>query len=130
METQKYRIREGQRHYMREPGSRRGMACYTGGQIVNLTPQQARGLRDKLIPMSETPDKTAKRETAAPKEFYMKHSGAGKYNVYSATQPDKPLNENLLSKAQAEDAVKKLTAGEPVKLREDEDDDFDFLDKE
>lgn len=122
-EVQKYRVKPGQRHYMRDQKGKRGSTCYTGGQIVKLTPAQARPFRDKLIPVTETEDKIQKQEAAPTPEFYSKHSGAGKYNVFSATQPDTALNESPMTKKEAEDAVAKLLKGEEVKLRDDEDDD-------
>lgn len=114
-QLQEYRIAPGQRHYMREPGQKRGMTCFTAGQKVKLYPHQAKPFRDKLIPVKQSQEQASQSIQPKQAEFFKKHSGAGKYNVFSATQADVALNEEPMTKAEAEKAVKDLLAGGDVR---------------
>lgn len=107
----KYRIAPGQKHYMRvqkKPGKKGGMVCHTEGQVVELTDRQARAFRDKLVPMDQTADQLAKKETAVPPEFSLHHVGAGRYNVVNAQK--KPVNEKPMPKEEAKKVMADLLA--------------------
>ncbi len=99
----KYRLKPGQKHYKRKDYTKKGMVLYQGGQVIELTKEQAENISDKLMPLDDTDkslatakaaeDKTATK--AADKLPKVISAGGGKWNVLHP-ETGKPMNDILL----------------------------------
>lgn len=119
MEKRKYRIRRGQKHYLR--GVRRSNNVFVAGEIIELFPHQAKQIMDKLIPLDvpqepgedPTPDNTAAALT-------IKHVGGGRFNVIHP-ETGEPINDSTLTRTEAE----ALISGGKLKGKSGDDGDAD-----
>lgn len=118
MSKRRYRIRRGQKHYMR--GTGRGTNVFTAGQVIELYPLQAKGIMDKLIPLDEPqePGEDPTPENTAP-EMELKHVGGGRYNVIHP-ETGEPINDETLSKTEAEEMISSGTSREGDETDDDE----------
>lgn len=100
MQKRRYRIRPGQKHYMRGVGKDNNV--FTAGQVIELYPHQAMNIMDKLIPLDaeQEPGDDPTPVNTAP-ELELKHVGGGRYNVIHPETGD-PINDAPLTKAEAE----------------------------
>jgi len=100
MEKRRYRLRPGQKHYIRGEG--RETNIFVGGDVIELYPKQALGIKDKIIevdtgraPTSEPPP-----ENTAPRP-HLQSTGRNRYNVIHP-ETGEPINEAPLTRAEAE----------------------------
>ena len=109
----KYRLKPGQKPYKRKEYTKKGMVLYQGGQISDLTKEQAETISDKLMPLDDTDKSLAlkaaadeKTETkSADKKPKVVSAGGGKWNVLHP-ETGKPMNDILLSQEAAERIAK------------------------
>ncbi len=109
----KYKIKKGQKHYIRGQGKRNNLA--KGGDIIDLSREQARYIMDKLDLVDE--DDNVVEETDADRnppvttgEYKTKHKGAGKYDVLHP-ETGEAINDKPLPRGQAEDLRDELNEG-------------------
>lgn len=116
-----YRIAPGQKHYMRNSNGR-GMTQYMEGQTITLTDEQAKNIKDKLVPVEQTADDLAKEaEEKVLAKFEIINAGSNLFNVVNKTT-GKAMNEEPLGEKEALDLHKKLEAGETVEVKAPEPD--------
>lgn len=121
----KYRLKPGQKHYKRKDYTKSGMVLYQGGQIIELTREQAENISDKLMPLDDTDKslasvKAAEDNTAtktADKLPKVVSAGGGKWNVLHP-ETGKPMNDILLDMEAATRIAKDFV---PKEKKEDED---------
>lgn len=104
----KYRLKPGQKHYKRKDYTKKGMVLYQGGQIIELTKEQAENISDKLMPLDDT-DKSLAVTKAAEDKMVTKtadklpkvvSAGGGNWNVLHP-ETGKPMNDVLLDQEAA-----------------------------
>ena len=102
----KYRIKRGQKHWVRNDG--RGSILKTEGDIVELSEEQARTIRDKLEFVEATVEEEKETEVlrSEPGQPRLEHVGDDRYNIIHP-ETGQPINKNgPLSKTQAEMILK------------------------
>lgn len=110
MKKNRYRIRKGQKHYLR--GTRANVNVFTAGQVIELYPHQARYIMDKLIPLDapQEPGEDPTPDDSAP-ALEIKHVGGGRFNVIHP-ETGEAINDSPLSKAEAEELISSGTSRE------------------
>ncbi len=111
MERRRYRLKRGQKHYMR--GTGRGTNLFRGGDVIELYPSQAHAIRDKLIELgtNRPPEPEAAPEETAAKP-HLRHRGGGRYDVIHP-ETKKPINKVPLSRKDAEALADGTAEAEP-----------------
>lgn len=102
----RFRIKQGQQHYIRFGSGRRGgLKLAKAGDTVELTENQAKAFQDKLDPLEPTVQEqlATKKENEAAK-LRVESDGKGHFNVVH-TVTGKPINQKPLTRKEAEEVA-------------------------
>ena len=109
----KYKIRKGQKHYMRGQGKNNNL--FKGGDVIELSREQARYIMDKLDLVDEDGHVVVETEEdrnppATVGEYKTKHKGGGRYDVIHP-ETGEAINDKPLLRGLAEELRDQLNEG-------------------
>jgi len=113
----KYRVATGKIH-LRQNGRR---VVYRPGDVLEADPYEVKVYRDQLDPIDGEEVLEEQEVLEQPATLTIQHRGGGKYNVLD--QDGNPVNDRLLTRAEAEDLVQ-------GRLKEEVSDDEEIVDIE
>lgn len=101
----KYQIVQGQEHYMRNAKGP-GMNKHVGGDVIELTEDKARAIRDKIVPIGETDIERDVREAEEEvvenlKPLIVERDDELGFDVINA-ETGQPMNDLPLDRDEAE----------------------------
>lgn len=105
-------------HLRKEPG--KGMVRYEPGDIMKVNNiQELGGAADKFEILDPVPENDPLKLDEAPVLLKMEHRGGGRYNVIN-TKTNKILNEEYLTKKEAESMINAVEPEEEGKVKDED----------